>query len=148
MLWWITVIVILLHVAFVERKSFSSIGFRRPSVSTLLIGAVTGVLMVIGVITIFFRYISYASSRGQQSADGKHFLDAVRYRVLLVTRAAVAEEVLFRGYPIERIQEWTGNRFIAALISGDVIFDKPKARGGQLSVGAVVESIFHRTGTC
>jgi membrane protease YdiL (CAAX protease family) len=34
-------------------------------------------------------------------------------RLLVVTRAAVIEETLFRGYGIERLQELTGNRWIA-----------------------------------
>jgi membrane protease YdiL (CAAX protease family) len=41
----------------------------------------------------------------------------VWYRFILVTRAAVAEETLFRAYPIERIGELTGSAVIAALIS-------------------------------
>ena len=53
-LWWVAVVAILLYIAFVERRPLSSIGLRQPSLSTLLIGAVTGVLMVVGVITIFF----------------------------------------------------------------------------------------------
>lgn len=44
-----------------------------------------------------------------------------RYGVLvwfmLVTRAAVAEETLFRGYPIERLLEVTRSRFAAGAIS-------------------------------
>ena len=39
------------------------------------------------------------------------------YRFFLVTRAAVAEETLFRGYPIERLDELTGRRWPAAVIS-------------------------------
>jgi membrane protease YdiL (CAAX protease family) len=36
---------------------------------------------------------------------------------MLVSRAAVAEEVLFRGYPIERLEQLTGSRLLAAAIS-------------------------------
>jgi membrane protease YdiL (CAAX protease family) len=39
------------------------------------------------------------------------------YRFLLVTRAAVAEETLFRGYPIGRIREWSGSRMLAGVIT-------------------------------
>jgi membrane protease YdiL (CAAX protease family) len=35
---------------------------------------------------------------------------------LLVTRAAIAEELLFRGYPIPRLGELTGSRVLAGLI--------------------------------
>jgi membrane protease YdiL (CAAX protease family) len=39
------------------------------------------------------------------------------YRLLLVTRAAVGEELLFRGYPIPRLEELTRSRLFAALLS-------------------------------
>jgi membrane protease YdiL (CAAX protease family) len=116
-LWWIAVFVILLYVALVEHKPLSSIGLRKPSVSTLLIGAATGVLMVVGVITIFFVVFPMLHLSANKAQMESILSTPLWYRVLLVTRAAVAEEVLFRGYPIERIREWTGNRFIAALIS-------------------------------
>ena len=116
-LWWIAVAVVLLYVVLVERKPLSSIGLRRPSAMTLLIGAVTGVLMVIGVVTIFFVVFPMLHLTGNKAQMQSILSTPLWYRVLLVTRAAVAEEVLFRGYPIERIREWTGNRWIAALIS-------------------------------
>lgn len=39
------------------------------------------------------------------------------YRFMLVTRAAVAEEILFRGYPIERLEELTASRALAGFVS-------------------------------
>ena len=39
------------------------------------------------------------------------------YRLILVTRAAVAEELLFRAYPIERLKELTGSLLVAAVVS-------------------------------
>lgn len=38
------------------------------------------------------------------------------YRLILVTRAAVSEELLFRGYPIERLLELTRNHLIAGIV--------------------------------
>jgi membrane protease YdiL (CAAX protease family) len=35
----------------------------------------------------------------------------------LVTRAAIAEELLFRGYPISRLEELSGSRVLAAVVS-------------------------------
>jgi membrane protease YdiL (CAAX protease family) len=39
------------------------------------------------------------------------------YRFLVVTTAAVVEETTFRGYPIERIGEWSGSRILGGVIS-------------------------------
>ncbi|MGD0145076.1 MAG: CPBP family intramembrane glutamic endopeptidase, partial [Rhizomicrobium sp.] len=39
------------------------------------------------------------------------------YRVLLVTRGGVGEEIVFRGYMIERVEELTGSRVLAGAVS-------------------------------
>ena len=39
------------------------------------------------------------------------------YRVALVLRAAVAEEILYRGYSIKRLDELTGSRILGAVLS-------------------------------
>ena len=37
--------------------------------------------------------------------------------VLIVVRAAVAEEILFRGYPIERLEEISSSRAVAGIVT-------------------------------
>jgi membrane protease YdiL (CAAX protease family) len=39
------------------------------------------------------------------------------YRVILVLRAAVVEEILFRGYIIEKVRQLTGSRSLAIALS-------------------------------
>ena len=38
-------------------------------------------------------------------------------RFMIVLRAGVVEEILFRGYGIERLRELTGNKFLAGAIT-------------------------------
>jgi membrane protease YdiL (CAAX protease family) len=116
-LWWVAVVILLLYVAFVERRPFSSIGFRRPRTLDILIAIVAGVLLVAGIVFIYavvFPLLHLQMNAGEM----KSLLSTpFWYRFLLVTRAAVAEELLFRGYPIPRLSELAGSRWIAALLS-------------------------------
>ncbi|HEX3430783.1 MAG TPA: CPBP family intramembrane glutamic endopeptidase [Rhizomicrobium sp.] len=116
-LWWIAVAVVLLYVLLVERRSVASIGLRRPKLWDLVPAVIAGLLLVAGIIVIYqivFPLLHLAMN--------VHEMKALRdtpfwYRFLLVTRAAVAEELLFRGYPIERLKEWSGSTALAAVIS-------------------------------
>jgi membrane protease YdiL (CAAX protease family) len=116
-LWWVAVGILLLYVTLVERRPLSSIGFRGFGWRSLLAGFATGILLVVGIIfiyTIVFPALHLRVNTGEMS----RLLDTpFWYRFALVTRAAVAEETLFRGYPIPRLEELTGSTFAAALIS-------------------------------
>lgn len=116
-LFWALVLVILLYVAFIERRPLSSIGFRMPGIVDLLLGLVTGVLMVVGIVLIYFKLFPLFHLQANAHVMSKILQTPFWYRFMLVTRAAVSEEILFRGYPIERIQEWTGSRWLAAALS-------------------------------
>ena len=39
------------------------------------------------------------------------------YGILLVLRAAVTEEILFRGYLIEKVRQVSGSRVLAVIVS-------------------------------
>lgn len=116
-LWWIAVVVLLLYIALVERRPFLSIGFRRPGILDIVLAVVAGILLVAGIVVIYsvvFPLLHLQMNAGEM----KSLLSTpFWYRFLLVTRAAVAEELLFRGYPIPRLSEISGSRLIAALLS-------------------------------
>jgi membrane protease YdiL (CAAX protease family) len=117
LLWWIAVVVVLLYVAFVERRSFASIGFRRPKTWDVVLAVITGILMVAGIIVIY-QVIFPLFHLQMNVREMKTLLyTPFWYRFLLVTRAAVCDELLFRGYPIERLEELSGSRVAAAVVS-------------------------------
>ncbi|HWE05361.1 MAG TPA: type II CAAX endopeptidase family protein [Rhizomicrobium sp.] len=116
-LWWAAVVVILLYIAFVERRPFNSVGFRKPRILDLILAAIAGVLMVAGIVFIYYVVFPALHLR-MNAATMRSLLETpFWYRLILVTRAAVAEELLFRGYPIERICELTASRWLAALLT-------------------------------
>jgi len=116
-LWWALVAVILLYVSLVERQPLPSIGFRRFGIWGVLSAILAGVLMVVGIVLIYsvvFPTLHLQMNTRQMS----HLLATpFWYRLMLVTRAAFAEETLFRGYPIERLKEITGSNPVAGIVS-------------------------------
>ncbi|MGH6890432.1 MAG: lysostaphin resistance A-like protein [Rhizomicrobium sp.] len=115
--WWIAVVVVLLYIAFVERRPFASVGFRRPKALDIVLGVVAGILLLAGIVVIY--QVVFPLLHLKMNAREMHTLynTPFWYRVILVTRAAVAEELLFRGYPIPRLGELSGSVAFAAVVS-------------------------------
>lgn len=116
-LWWVLVVATLLYVALVERRSFASIGFRRPKILDLVLAIVAGVLMVAGIVVIYQVIFPIFHLQMNTREMAAIYNTPLWYRLILVTRAAVAEELLFRGYPIERIGELLRSLALAVVLS-------------------------------
>jgi uncharacterized protein len=113
---WAWVAGMLLYVARVERRPLSSIGFRAPGVRDWIIAILAGILilaLLALILLVVFPALHWSESSQQAS------ILALPYwlNVLIVVRAAVSEEILFRGYPMERLQEMTGSRAIAGVVT-------------------------------
>jgi membrane protease YdiL (CAAX protease family) len=116
LVYWALIAAILLYVLKVERRPLASIGLRAPAWKEwpLALGMGAATLACLA----FIYYVVFPAlhwSENQQLAQ----LSTIPYwlNCLIVLRAAVSEELLFRGYAMERLQELTGNRFIAGAIS-------------------------------
>jgi membrane protease YdiL (CAAX protease family) len=115
--WWTLALFILFWVLIVERRGLGSIGWKRPDWKTFAFGIGGGavILVLFGVvIQMLFRLFHL-----QMNADALRQLTGLPFalRVALVTRAAFVEEILFRGYGIERLAELTGSRWLAGLVT-------------------------------
>jgi membrane protease YdiL (CAAX protease family) len=113
---WAWVVGILLYVVRVERRPLSSIGFRAPGARDWIIAIVAGILilaLLALILLVVFPALHWSESSQQAS------ILALPYwlNVLIVVRAAVSEEILFRGYPMERLEEMTGSRAIAGVVT-------------------------------
>jgi membrane protease YdiL (CAAX protease family) len=116
-LWWILTFGLYTYVLGLEARPLSSIGFRRPRVLDIVLAVITGLLMVAGIVAIYSLVFPLLHLQANMKEMGKLLHTPFWYRVLLVTRAAVAEETLFRGYPIERLGEWSGSRLLAGVVT-------------------------------
>lgn len=114
--WWWAVLLMLAYVGFVEHRRMSSIGFRGPRVLDLVLAVVVGILMVVGIVIIYNFVFPALHLKMNTSVMGSLLATPFWYRFLLVTRAAVSEEILFRGYPIERLLELTKSRWVAGIV--------------------------------
>jgi membrane protease YdiL (CAAX protease family) len=113
-LWWILFAVILAYTLLVERKSLSTLGFRRPGVWDIALGILAGVVMFMGI-GMIFQFVLPALHLEVNQHLNTLLSAPLWFRLLTVTRAALVEETAFRGYGFERIAEWTGGPLLAGL---------------------------------
>lgn len=114
---WIVILIVLVFLVLVERRPLRSIGFRLPNWKTVLSGVVGGIVMVVGIGSIVGYLFPRLHLTFNAGANAKLLALSFWQRFVVVVTAAVGEEVLFRGYPIERIQELTGSRWLAGGVS-------------------------------
>jgi membrane protease YdiL (CAAX protease family) len=116
---WSCAVIILLWLTLVERLPLSSIGFRRPSWKGILFGilaaiVLTAIQVIQFAVIIPMFHLSTAAIMARQQA----ILDTPYwYRVELVLRAAFTEEVLFRGYLIEKVRQLFKSTALAVIVS-------------------------------
>ena len=112
-IYWALVIFTLTYVLFVEKRPLSSIGFRLPRVRDFFLGIAVAVATVTGLGIMYLVVFPILHIDDGQSTEHL-FAAPTWWLVISVVRAGVSEEILFRGYPIERLYELTGSRYIAA----------------------------------
>jgi membrane protease YdiL (CAAX protease family) len=117
LLWWAAVLVILFYVLVVERRPWSSVGFRRLTWRDVIPAAGTAVVAVVGMGLIYSLLFPTLHLQMNKRAMEGILSAPFWYRLMLVTRAAIAEELLFRGYPIPRLEELSRSRIFTALVS-------------------------------
>jgi membrane protease YdiL (CAAX protease family) len=102
-----------------ERRPLSSIGLERPSGRLVLLAVGVGVGVTAAGLVITGALVSLSVIR--QPPEGLAVLGELStgHRVVLVVTAAVTEEILYRGYPIERLGELT-SLWLGAAIAGTI----------------------------
>ena len=115
--WWGFGVAVLLWVARVERLPLSSIGLKRPKAATIGWG-VLFVLPLMASVMLSYALIFPALGMHQNMATTRSVIAVPLWlQTATMLRAGVVEEILYRGYPIERITTLSGRRWLAALLS-------------------------------
>lgn len=114
---WIVTAILIVYVLAIERRPLASIGLIRPGWKSVLFGVLAGVVLVAGFVAIFSVVMPALHMPPNTSAMAGLMHTPLWFRVLLVLRAAVFEEVCYRGYTIERVQELSGSRVLAFVVS-------------------------------
>lgn len=115
-IWWVLIIFILFYVWLVERQPLTSIGFRAPNVRGILLGIAGGIVMLAGLTAIYYGLFPLLHLNEDQKMN-QLMTAPFWWRFISVVRAAVGEEILFRGYAIERLRELSGSVRVASIIS-------------------------------
>jgi len=119
LVWWLNAVGVLAWLRVGEGLPISSIGLRRPTWKGLLY-ALAAAAALLAVFVIHFALIVPLFHLNAGAAGAERSLILARpywYRVLLVLRAAVVEEILFRGYLIEKVRGLTGSSTLALAVS-------------------------------
>jgi uncharacterized protein len=114
---WAAVLILALIIVFWERLPFAaSIGLRKPSWFDAL---ATVLALVATVVTFAIVELAMHLPKGVISNIDPAKLQAMPFllRLLLVLTAGFCEEVLFRGYAVERLALLTGRVWIGAFVA-------------------------------
>jgi uncharacterized protein len=115
--YWLATAFILVYVCFVERRPLASIGLKLPTWKSFVWGALAALVTIAsmaGIYLVLFPVL-HLSENAAAMASITHL--APWLNALIIARAAVFEEVFYRGFTIERITELTHLRWLAAVIS-------------------------------
>lgn len=108
---------LLFHVFFIEKRDFKSIGWKPfdPSrdIKWGMIGFGIGG-MCFGLTAPILEAMDLGTTEGGIVKLGTF---PIWLRIVISLVAGTTEEILLRTYPIERLKEWTGNIWFAAVIS-------------------------------
>lgn len=116
---WGCAAIILLWLTLVERLPLSSIGFRAPTWKGIIIAilaamVLTAIQVIQFAVIIPMFHLSTAAIMARQQAI---LHTPYWYRVELVLRAAFTEEILFRGYLIEKVGQLCKSTTLAVIVS-------------------------------
>lgn len=136
---WLLVAALLAIVLYWEKRSVGSIGLEMPSRRQAAIGVAAGVAgLVLGILATGLAVAVFELEQPEAlSTLGELSLPV---KLAIVGTAVVTEEVLWRGYPIERLAELTGSIWVGAVTSFVVFLAVHYPNWGL--VGAIPQAVF------
>ena len=115
-IWWAAVVLLIMHVRYLEKRPLSSLGFVRSTRTDYFLGSLGGLITLAGLAPMFLVLFPLLHiNEGQQL--NQLALTPIWWRLISVIRAAVGEEVLFRGYAISRLRELSSSQPLAVFLS-------------------------------
>ncbi len=115
--YWALTGLLVAYILMVEQRSLSSIGLSWPTWKSVVVGIVGAVVMVAGMAAIYMVIFPALGLPMTEATTSAIKSTPMWFRLILVLRAAVFEEMFYRGFVIERLAELTRLRWLAALIS-------------------------------
>jgi membrane protease YdiL (CAAX protease family) len=136
---WLLVGTLLILVVYWERRQLPTIGLRVPDRKEVTVGLGAGFGGV--VLGLFVTGVAVVALNLEQPETLSAISQlSLPVQVAVVGTAVVTEEILWRGYPIERLTELTGSIWIGAAVSGFVFLAVHFPSWGL--VGAIPQAVF------
>ena len=136
---WIVVGVLLLLVVYWEDRSLDSIGLQLPGWRAAFAGVGAGLVAVaLGLVLTGVAVITFGLDQPETLSVIAQL--SLPVKLALVGTAIVTEEVLWRGYPIERLTELSGRLWVGAIVSFVVFLLVHFPAWGV--VGAIPQAVF------
>lgn len=116
-IFWGLALAVLWFTRVVENRPLATIGWKPLFWKSSLMAVGLGVLLslLVPVFTLLVSYIFPQSNSGTLTQVVSNYSWWIL--LLSVLTAGITEEILFRGYPLERLREITGNKWISGLVS-------------------------------
>lgn len=136
---WLLAGVLLAIVVYWEGRELSSIGLRLPTRMEVAVGLGAGLggvllgLLVTGAAIVALDLSQPATLSSIQQLS-------IPIQIAIVGTAVIGEEILWRGYPIERLTELTGHLWVGATVSGLVFLAVHYSAWGL--AGAFPQAVF------
>jgi membrane protease YdiL (CAAX protease family) len=99
---WLLAAIIIIIVSLWEKRSFRTIGIKKTDIKTVILAIVFGVIsVVVGILLlgIFYSLLGLEEPNMLSSVGELPFV----IKLLTITTAAITEELLYRGYSLERL---------------------------------------------
>jgi membrane protease YdiL (CAAX protease family) len=116
-IYWLCTLALVAFVRKVEGRPISSIGLNRVTWKTGVFGVGGAAAMVAGMAAIYIVIFPFLGVSAHESMTASIKSMPLWFRIVLVLRAAVFEEIFYRGFMIERLTELTRLRWLATLVS-------------------------------
>lgn len=113
---WANFILLIGIVLLLEKRPLASIGLRPLRWWTVPLGVLAGLISCCVFRLAYVLMIKFGITPNEAAVKGIISLP-FSMRLVLVLTAAVVEETLFRGYPIERLTDILGNKWFAGTIT-------------------------------
>lgn len=113
---WVIALILLIHIKFIEKRKFSSIGFRPIGVKKISLAIGIGFFCSLLIPLFYYGMLFLFDTSVENSIENLSLQSPIFILVSIIT-AAVTEEVLFRAYPLERLYELTGRNWIGITVS-------------------------------
>ncbi len=120
LVWWTIGLIVLAWVLVIEWQPLGSIGLRRPTIGTFLWGVIFVVPLMASAMLCFAVIFPLLGLHQDMATTRSIVAVPLWLQTATMLRAGVVEEIIYRGYTIERLTMLTERRWLAAILSGAV----------------------------